>query len=95
MSGVVELGVRPARRDTDVLLCGRQLVGSDTSAPSAWKWNSTAVREGQHRLRAVVRLAGSEAQATVTVTVDNTAPSGSLSGPALTQDALDHLDHPV
>jgi hypothetical protein len=60
------------------------LVGSDISAPWAWKWNSTAVREGQHRLRALVRLAGSEAQATITVTVDNTAPTGSLSGPSLT-----------
>ena len=70
-----------------------RLVGSDSSVPLAWKWNSTAVQEGQHLLRTVVRLAGFEAQATVTVTVDNTAPQwlGWDGTAALVRDGLSGL----
>ncbi len=85
VSGVVNWTVSASPPVTQVFFyVDDSLLGSDRSAPWAWKWNSTAVLEGQHRLRTVVRLAGSEAQATVTVTVDNTAPTGSLSGPSLT-----------
>jgi hypothetical protein len=84
VSGVVSWTVSASPPVTQALFYVDDiLVGSDVSAPWAWKWNSTAVREGQHRLRTLVRLAGSEAQATITVTVDNTAPTGRLSGPSL------------
>jgi hypothetical protein len=85
VSGVVSWTVSASPPVTQVLFyVDDSLIGSDVSSPWAWNWNSTAVPEGQHRLRSVVRLAGYEAQATITVTVDNTAPTGSLSGPSLT-----------
>ena len=85
VSGVVEWMVSASPPVTEVsFYVDDSLVGRDVSAPWVWKWNSTAVREGQHRLRSVVRLAGYEAQATVTVIVDNAAPTGSLSGPVFT-----------
>jgi hypothetical protein len=85
VSGVVSWTVSASPPVTQVLFyADDSLVGSDLSAPWAWDWNSISVGEGQHRLRSVVRLAGFEAQAAVTVNVDNTAPTGSLSGPNLT-----------
>jgi len=54
---------------------------SAASAPLAWRWNTTAT-SGQHRLRAQARTAiNLLAEQTVTVTVDNAPPNGSLSGP--------------
>jgi YVTN family beta-propeller protein len=48
----------------------------DTSSPYGATWDSTAVADGAYTLSAVARdPAGNRATSTVTVTVDNTAPS--------------------
>jgi len=60
------------------------LRSTDSAAPFTWKWNTTALGDGQHRLKARARTPGGlQADTTVTVTVDNTPPSGSLSGPSM------------
>jgi hypothetical protein len=85
VSGVVSWTVSASPPVTQVFFyVDDSLVASDVSVPWAWQWNGTAVREGQHRLRTLVRLSGWTAQATITVTVDNTAPTGLLGGPSLT-----------
>ena len=97
VSGVVSWTVSASAPVTQVLFyADDSLVGSDTAAPWAWKWNSAAAREGQCiALRAVVRLAGAEAQATVNVSVDNTPPTGSSERAKPHQPAHHHLDHPL
>ncbi len=58
---------------------------SGTSAPFSWKWNTVTATAGQHVLRVEARTAiGLLAEDVVTVTVDNTPPNGSLSGPIFT-----------
>lgn len=55
---------------------------TDTAAPFSFKWNTTTLNEGEHYVRAQARTAlALLAESTVTVTVDNVPPSGSLSGP--------------
>jgi hypothetical protein len=54
------------------------------SAPFTWKWNTTQYADGSHTLRVVVENTGGSAEASVTVTVDNTSPTGSASVPAWT-----------
>ena len=70
------------------LLDGAAIGSPDTSAPYSTTWNTTAVANGSHTLRAVaVDAAGNSATSTgVTVTVNNTspdttAPSVSISSP--------------
>lgn len=56
---------------------------SDNSAPFSWKWNTSTVTDGLHHLRAEARTAlNLRSEKTVTVTVDNTPPTGTLSAPA-------------
>lgn len=56
----------------------------DTSSPYSFTWDSTSVADGSHTAVAVARdAAGNYATSTaITVTVDNTAPSISLTAPA-------------
>ena len=65
-------------RDSNVL------VGSDNTSPYSISWDSTSTSSGAHTLFAVaIDLAGNTKTSTVVnVTVDNTAPSVSLSAPA-------------
>jgi subtilisin family serine protease len=65
-------------RDSNVLL------GSDTSSPYSLNWNSTTVTGGVHTLYAVaIDTAGNRTtSATVSVTVDNTAPTVAITSPA-------------
>ena len=58
-------------------------IGSDTSSPYGASWDTAAVADGSYDLRALTtdQAANSFASAAVTVTVDNTAPSGSLTRP--------------
>jgi hypothetical protein len=51
---------------------------------SAWKWNTTLGTDGLHTLRVVVENAAGWSDAIVTLTVDNTAPSGTVTAPAWT-----------
>lgn len=64
-------------RDTNVLL------GSDTSSPYSFSWNSTSVTSGAHTLYAVgIDTAGNRTtSASVSITVDNTAPTVSITSP--------------
>ncbi|MBC7261581.1 MAG: N-acetylmuramoyl-L-alanine amidase, partial [Chloroflexi bacterium] len=58
---------------------------SDSSAPFSWKWNTSTVTDGSHLLRVEARTAlNLSAEQMVTVTVDNTPPTGTLSGPTFT-----------
>jgi fibronectin type 3 domain-containing protein len=59
-------------------LDGANLGAEDTSAPYSVNWDTTAADPGSHSLRAIARDAAGNAttSAAVTVTVDNSAPSG-------------------
>ena len=63
---------------------GQDVGAEDTSAPYSVSWDTTGVADGAHTLTAVARdAAGNTASAAnVNVTVDNTAPSVSVSAPA-------------
>ena len=50
----------------------------------AWKWNTTLHGDGARTLRVVAENAGGRAEASVTVQVDNTPPTGVVSAPAWT-----------
>jgi phosphatidylserine/phosphatidylglycerophosphate/cardiolipin synthase-like enzyme len=51
------------------------VVGDDTAAPYSVSWNTAAFSNGSHTVTAIARdAAGNTAQASVTVTVSNTAP---------------------
>ena len=83
VSGVVNLLATgsPAVTEVTFYVDGVQRA-TDTSPPFSWKWNSVAVSEGQHQVKARARTAlGLQAENTVTISVDNTPPSGSLRGP--------------
>jgi len=56
---------------------------TDSTAPFSWKWNTSRVMDGLHRLQVEARTAlDLRAEQTITVTVDNTPPTGTLSAPA-------------
>jgi hypothetical protein len=83
VSGVVNLTATasPAVTVVEFYVDGA-LRASDASASFSWKWNTTTAGNGPHRLRVQARTAiGLVAEQKITVTVDNKAPSGSLSGP--------------
>ena len=63
---------------------GQDVGAEDVSAPYSVSWDTTGVADGAHTLTAVARdAAGNTTSATnVDVTVDNTAPSVSVSAPA-------------
>ncbi len=95
VSGVVNWTVSASPPVTQVFFyVDNTLVGTDRATPWAWKWNSATASAGPHTLRAVARLAGAEAQATVSVTADNTPPTGSLSGPSVTNQTSITLTTP-
>ena len=51
------------------------LLGTDTSAPFSWQWNSSAASNGGHMIAAAARdAAGNVANSSAPVTVDNAAP---------------------
>ena len=64
-------------RDSNVLL------GSDTSSPYSLNWNSTSVTSGAHTLYAIgIDTGGNRTtSASVSITVDNTAPTVSITSP--------------
>jgi hypothetical protein len=54
-----------------------------TPSAGTWAWNTTQASPGQHQLLLTATTdGGASAVAQVTVAVDNTAPTGSVSGPA-------------
>jgi YVTN family beta-propeller protein len=58
-------------------------LGTAAASPYSSSWNTTAVTNGTHTVKAVARdAAGNTATSTRTVTVDNAKPSVSLTGPA-------------
>jgi hypothetical protein len=61
-----------------------QLVGADTDAPFGASFDTTAVPDGDYDLRAFVtdRAGNPAASAPVTTRVDNTPPTGNVTGPA-------------
>ncbi len=60
-----------------------ELLLTDTEAPYAYDWDTTAVADGKHTIRIVVSdLAGNTAEVSITVTVDNTAPTVSITSPS-------------
>ncbi|MGH3105160.1 MAG: Ig-like domain-containing protein, partial [Gaiellaceae bacterium] len=63
---------------------GWQLVGSDTTAPFGSVFDTTAVPDGDYDLRAFVTdsAGNAAASALVTTKVDNTPPTGAVTGPA-------------
>jgi hypothetical protein len=84
VSGVVDFAATasPAVTQVDFWVDGG-LRASDTAAPFSWKWNTTAAADGQHHLRVQARTDGGQmAEHATTAMVDNSPPSGSLSGPA-------------
>jgi hypothetical protein len=84
VGGVVEVLATTSPRVThvDFYVDGAKQA-TDSSAPFSWQWNTQRVSGGAHRLRVEARTAmGMTAQHTVDVSVDQSAPIGSLSGPA-------------
>src|SRR5207247_605507 len=65
-------------------LDGTNLGAENTTAPYVVSWNTTTASTGSHTLTAVARdAAGNTAtSATVTVTVDNSPPTVSITSPA-------------
>ncbi len=64
-------------------LDGANLGAEDTTSPFSVTWNTTASTNGAHTLKATARDAvGNNASTTITVTVDNVAPSVSITAPA-------------
>jgi hypothetical protein len=65
-------------------LDGANLGAEDTSAPYSVTWNTAAASNGAHSLTAVARDAGGNTvtATAVSVTVDNSAPTVSISSPA-------------
>ena len=59
-------------------------IGSDSTAPYSVSWNTTGLSDGSFDLRAVTTDVAGNAltSGTVTVTVDNTNPTGSITAPA-------------
>jgi hypothetical protein len=96
VSGVVPVNVTASPPVTQVMLyVDNSPVTSDASVPFGFKWNSAAVPEGLHVLRAEARLAGFTVESRISVTVDNTAPSGGVSGPGVTNNVTITLDTPA
>lgn len=94
-SGVVPVSVIASAPVTQVLFyVDRAYLGVDGSAPFEFKWNTSGAAEGYHVLKAQVRLAGYTAENSITVTVDNTPPIGSLSGPSVTSSPTVTLGTP-
>ncbi|MBI2946817.1 MAG: right-handed parallel beta-helix repeat-containing protein [Verrucomicrobia bacterium] len=65
-------------------LDGANLGAEDTSSPYSITWNTTTASNGSHTLTAVARDAAGNTttSAGVTVTVDNSAPTASITAPA-------------
>jgi hypothetical protein len=62
---------------------GQNLGSPVTASPFSVSWNTTAVGDGTHTLTAVAKdTSGNTASSSVTVNVDNTAPTGSVTAPA-------------
>lgn len=59
-----------------------------TAAPYIWRWNTTQASAGQHTVRVVAYNDAGQASQQVTVTVDNTPPTGSVSAPAWVKDPV-------
>jgi hypothetical protein len=66
------------------LLDGNPLGAEDTTAPYSVSWNTAAAGNGAHTLSAVARDAGGNtaSAADVTVTIDNVAPTVTVTAPA-------------
>jgi hypothetical protein len=61
---------------------GQNLGSAVTAAPYSVSWNTAAVADGSHTLTAVATdTSGNTASSTVTVAVDNTLPTGSITAP--------------
>jgi hypothetical protein len=72
------------------------LWNGDVAEPFAWKWNSMLVDESAHELRVTARTdLGLDATHTISVMVDNTAPTGGLSGPLFANSTLVNLSTPA
>jgi hypothetical protein len=62
---------------------GQNLGSPVTAAPYLVSWNTTSVGDGTHTLTAIATdTSGNTATSTVTVSVDNTPPTGSVTAPA-------------
>jgi hypothetical protein len=86
LNGVRLVSVRgsPAVNSISIYVDGAQRAASASSALQ-WKWNTTADGDGIRQLRLVVSTsAGVSSEKTISVRVDNTPPSGSVSLPAFT-----------
>jgi len=91
----VQATASPAVTQVDLYVDGA-LWDSGTSEPFAWKWNTTLADEAAHELAVTAKTAlGLQAAYTVTVTVDNTPPSGSLVAPALANSTAVSLQTPA
>jgi|GEM_PF-1018352 len=83
VSGIVETAATgsPAVTRVTFFVDGQQQ-STDSTVPFSFKWNTTAMIGGEHQLKAQARTAlALLAESTVTVTVDNLPPSGSVTGP--------------
>jgi hypothetical protein len=60
------------------------LLTTDTSSPYTFNWNSTTVTQGAHTLYAIAQDTSGlrTTSATITITVDNTAPTVAITSPA-------------
>jgi hypothetical protein len=62
---------------------GQNLGNPITTAPFLVNWNTTAVTDGTHTLTAIAKdTSGNAASSSVSVSVDNTVPTGSITAPA-------------
>lgn len=87
VSGIVDAQATgsPAVTQVNVFVDDVQRATLSTS-PFAWKWNTTGLSDGSHHLKVQARTAaGLQAESVVALTVDNTPPTGSLSGTTLTR----------
>lgn len=57
--------------------------GTDSTAPYSWAWNTTSTTNGSHTVsaKAIDNAGNTSTAATVTVTVDNAAPTVSITAP--------------
>lgn len=84
LSGVVPVSVTASPPVTQVLLyVDGSYLSTDSTAPFQFKWNTAGLPEGTHVLQTRVQLASFTAEHSITVTADNTPPTGSLNGPGL------------
>ncbi len=87
--GIVEVtGVTNVPVESMSLYADGIFLGTQGSARSTWRWNTLTVPDGAHTLRVVAQNASGTGEATVSVTVDNTPPSGTVSVPAWSTSTL-------